>query len=77
MTTSTRKSSAEDTLEGNFHQAKGALKETLGNIANDRELKADGKAENKAGKIQQRLGDAKEKVAQLKGQFKEAKKAKH
>jgi uncharacterized protein YjbJ (UPF0337 family) len=39
----------------------------------DRNLKAEGKAEKKAVKVQQQIGDAKEAVANLKGQLAELK----
>jgi uncharacterized protein YjbJ (UPF0337 family) len=50
---------------------KGTIKEGVGKVTNDPGLKAEGKAEKKAGKVQQRIGDAKETVAKLKGKLKE------
>jgi uncharacterized protein YjbJ (UPF0337 family) len=60
------KSSTKDKLKGNFHEVKGTIKEQFGKATNDRELKAKGKAEKNAGKVQQRIGDAKDSVVKLK-----------
>jgi len=60
------KSSTKDKLKGNFHEVKGTIKEQVGKATNDRELKAEGKAEKNAGKVQQRIGDAKKAVVKLK-----------
>jgi uncharacterized protein YjbJ (UPF0337 family) len=40
MTTST-----EDKIKGTFHEVKGKIKEQVGKLTDDRDLKADGKAE--------------------------------
>jgi uncharacterized protein YjbJ (UPF0337 family) len=61
--------STKDKIQGNFHEAKGTLKETVGKITNDRKLKAEGKAEKNLGKVQQQIGNAKEAVATLKGKL--------
>ncbi len=63
------KTSTQDKLEGGFHEVKGAIKEGVGKVTNDRNLKAEGKAEKKAGRVQQRVGHAKEAVTRLKGQL--------
>lgn len=63
------KTSTKDTITGNFHQVKGAIKEEIGKATNDRKLKVEGKAEKKAGKVQQRIGHAKETVSKLRGQL--------
>jgi ElaB/YqjD/DUF883 family membrane-anchored ribosome-binding protein len=39
--------------------------EEVGKVTNDRNLKAKGKAEKKAGEVQQRIGRAKDNVAKL------------
>jgi uncharacterized protein YjbJ (UPF0337 family) len=69
------KSSAEDKIAGNFHEAKGAIKEEVGKVINNHEMKVEGKIEKNSGKIQQKVGDAKEKLADLKGKFTESKKS--
>lgn len=56
------KSSTRDNAEGKLHQAKGRIKEAIGNIAGDRDLKAEGKAENFDGKAQEKLGQIKKVV---------------
>lgn len=42
-----------------FHEVKGTIKEEVGKVTSDPNLRAEGKAEKKAGKVQQRIGDAK------------------
>ena len=68
------KTSTKDQVTGSFHELKGAIKKGVGKITNDRNLKAEGTAETKAGKVQQRMGRAKETVAKLKGQLSDLKK---
>ena len=63
------KTSTKDKLKGTFHEVKGAIKEQVGKATNDREMKAQGKAEKTAGKVHQRIGDAKEAVVKLKGKL--------
>jgi uncharacterized protein YjbJ (UPF0337 family) len=46
------KTSTKDKIEGSFHEVKGSFKERLGKVTNDRALKAEGKSEKKAGKVQ-------------------------
>ena len=52
-------SSTTDKVEGNVHEAKGKIKETVGQLANDPELEAEGKEENLSGKIQKKVGQIK------------------
>src|SRR5664279_1248249 len=59
------KPSMKDKLKGSFHEAKGTIKEEVGKVTNDRKLKATGKAEKKAGELQQRIGRAKDTVAKF------------
>jgi hypothetical protein len=40
------KSSTKDNAEGKMHQMKGKIKEVVGKIVKNRELEAEGKAEN-------------------------------
>jgi uncharacterized protein YjbJ (UPF0337 family) len=68
------KTSTKDNLKGSFHKVKGTIKEEVGKVTGDRNLKAEGKAEKKTGKVQQRIGHAKEAVADLKGQLADLKK---
>ena len=53
------KSSTKDNAEGKMHQAKGKIKETVGELVGNRDLEAEGKAENSEGKIQEAVGDVK------------------
>ena len=57
------KASMRDQIRGSFHEMKGTLKENLGEIRDDAELRAEGKAEKQAGEIQRQIGTAKEAVA--------------
>jgi uncharacterized protein YjbJ (UPF0337 family) len=44
------KSSTKDRIKGSFHEVTGTIKEQVGKAANNRDLKAEGNAEKKAGK---------------------------
>ena len=52
----------QDRVEGNAKQMKGKVKETAGNITDDRSLKAEGKRDRAAGKVQNKWGKAKDEV---------------
>jgi uncharacterized protein YjbJ (UPF0337 family) len=67
------KTSTKDRIKGSFHEVAGTIKEGVGNVSNDRNLKAEGKAEKKEGKVQQKIGHAKEAVADLKDKLAELK----
>lgn len=56
------KSSVRDNAEGKLHQAKGTIKETVGKILGDADLKAEGKDEHLHGKAQEKLGQIKKVV---------------
>ena len=49
----------KDRVAGTAKQAKGAVKETLGNLTGDAKLKAEGQADKMAGKTQNAVGGAK------------------
>jgi uncharacterized protein YjbJ (UPF0337 family) len=51
-----------DRIEGVGHQAKGAVKETVGKVTGDQKTQAEGKAEKTAGKVQNAVGGAKDSV---------------
>jgi uncharacterized protein YjbJ (UPF0337 family) len=53
------KTNAEDQTEGRFHKIKGRVKEMAGKITDDPQLEAEGKAENTAGKVQEKIGQIK------------------
>jgi uncharacterized protein YjbJ (UPF0337 family) len=52
----------KDRVEGTFKQAKGAVKEGVGNLTGDAKTQAEGKAEKAEGKVQNAVGSAKDKV---------------
>jgi len=56
------KSSRTDKVEGNLHQAKGKLKEVVGNAVGNSDLEAEGKNEQLAGKVQKKVGEIKKIV---------------
>jgi len=51
-----------DRIKGVGHQIKGAVKESLGDITNDPELKAAGTAEREAGKAQNAAGSVRDEA---------------
>ncbi len=53
------KSSTKDKAEGKMHQAKGKIKEVVGEMVGNRDLEAEGKAENIEGKVQEKIGEVK------------------
>lgn len=53
----------DDRIEGAAHQAKGAVKQALGNLTGDAKLQAEGAAEKTAGKVQNAAGGIKDSVA--------------
>jgi uncharacterized protein YjbJ (UPF0337 family) len=50
------KSGTKDQIKGKFHEAKGKVKEKVGQVINDPDLKSEGKSENIAGKVQKKVG---------------------
>jgi len=59
---STMKSSTQDNTEGKWHKVKGKIKQVAGKAVGDRDLEAEGKAENFDGKVQEKIGEIKEVV---------------
>ena len=53
------KSSTTDKVEGAVHEAKGKVKEKVGQVTSDPNLEAEGQDENLSGKIQKKVGDIK------------------
>lgn len=43
-------------------QAKGRVKQAAGDITNDKDLKREGEADEKGGKLKEKLGDLKDKA---------------
>ncbi|MBT2814749.1 CsbD family protein [Staphylococcus coagulans] len=56
--------------ESKFDQAKGNIKETVGNISGNKELEQEGKEDKVAGKIKEVAENAKDKVNDLVDKFK-------
>ncbi len=50
----------ENRVKGAMDQAKGAVKEGIGNLTNDSKLKAEGQADKASGKVQNAVGGAKD-----------------
>ena len=50
-----------DEVEGKFDQAKGKVKEKIGQVTNNPDLEAEGQGEKVAGKVQKKVGQV-EKV---------------
>jgi uncharacterized protein YjbJ (UPF0337 family) len=55
------KDSTRDKVEGGLHDAKGTVKEKIGQVTNNPNLEAEGQDEKVAGKIQKKVGQV-EKV---------------
>ena len=53
--------STKDKVEGKFHEAKGKVKEKVGQVTNNPNLESEGKGEKMGGKVQKKVGDV-EKV---------------
>ena len=53
------KSSAQDQVEGKFHEAKGKVKEMAGKITDNPKLEGEGKGEKIAGKVQEKIAQVK------------------
>ncbi|NWF56524.1 MAG: CsbD family protein [Syntrophaceae bacterium] len=50
------KPSTKNQTDGNFHKARGKLKEIAGKLTMNPKLEAEGKDEKRAGKIQEKIG---------------------
>jgi uncharacterized protein YjbJ (UPF0337 family) len=50
------KPSTKDKIKGTFHEVKGKVKEKAGQVTNNPDLKAEGKAEHTAGKVGKKVG---------------------
>jgi uncharacterized protein YjbJ (UPF0337 family) len=54
-------SSTNDQIAGAFHEVKGKIKETAGQVTNNPDLESEGQVENLGGKVQKKVGQV-EKV---------------
>jgi uncharacterized protein YjbJ (UPF0337 family) len=58
---STMADSTKDKIQGAMHDAKGTIKEKVGQATNDPNMESEGAAEKVGGKVQKKVGDV-EKV---------------
>jgi uncharacterized protein YjbJ (UPF0337 family) len=56
---STTTSSTHDRVEGKVHEAKGAVKEKIGQMTNDPQLQDEGTVEKFNGKVENKVGQVK------------------
>ncbi|WP_332701146.1 CsbD family protein [Devosia sp.] len=52
----------KDEVKGVGKQAKGAIKDAVGGLTGNEKLQAEGKFDKAAGKVQQKVGEAKDAV---------------
>lgn len=48
--------STNDQVKGKFHEVKGAVKETVGQVVGNPDLESEGQVENLGGKVQKKVG---------------------
>lgn len=53
-----------DEIEGKYEQAKGSIKENVGEAIGDRDMQAEGQADKAKGDVQEGFGTAKRKVGE-------------
>ena len=58
------KPSTDDKTTGKIHQVKGTIKEKVGELTNNPDLEADGRAEKNAGKVQNWIGRAEKAIGE-------------
>ena len=54
-----------DEMEGKYNQAKGSVKEGLGRLTGDDDMRAEGSADKLKGDVQEGFGGAKRKVGDM------------
>ena len=54
----------KDEMEGKWDQAKGKTKETIGRAIDDKDLEAEGQADNAGGHVKEGFGKARRKVGE-------------
>jgi uncharacterized protein YjbJ (UPF0337 family) len=52
----------KDEVKGVGKQAKGAIKDAVGGLTGNEKLQAEGKADKVVGKVQQKVGEAKDRT---------------
>jgi uncharacterized protein YjbJ (UPF0337 family) len=58
------KLSTDDKTTGKLHEVKGAVKQTAGELTNNPDLEADGRAEKNAGKAQGFIGKVEKAIGE-------------
>jgi uncharacterized protein YjbJ (UPF0337 family) len=58
------KPSTDDKTAGRIHQVKGTIKEKVGELTNNFDLEAEGRAEKNAGKVQNWIGKVEKAVGE-------------
>jgi len=58
------KPSTDDKATGKLHEVKGTIKEKVGEVTNNPDLEAEGRAEKNAGKVQKWIGKVEKAVGQ-------------
>jgi uncharacterized protein YjbJ (UPF0337 family) len=56
------KSGNQDKAEGKWHKVKGKIKQVAGKVVGNRDLEAEGQAENVGGNVQEKIGEIKDVV---------------
>jgi uncharacterized protein YjbJ (UPF0337 family) len=56
------KSGTQDNAEAKMHQVKGKIEEIAGKVSMNPDLEAEGKAENRTSKVQEKIGEIKKVV---------------
>lgn len=58
------KSSTKDNAEGKWYKVKGKIKEIAGKASLNPDLEADGKRENRSGKVQEKVGQVEKGIGE-------------
>jgi uncharacterized protein YjbJ (UPF0337 family) len=58
------KASTKDTVKGEVHKVKGAVKEKVGKLTNNPDLEVEGQDEKIGGKVQKKIGQVKQVFGQ-------------
>lgn len=56
--------------ENKFEQAKGGIKETVGDVTDNKDLKTEGKGDKASGKAKEFVDDVKDKASEVVDKFK-------
>jgi uncharacterized protein YjbJ (UPF0337 family) len=56
--------SANDQIDGKFHEVKGKIKETIGQATHNPDLESEGQVENLGGTVQKKVGQVEKVLGQ-------------